>query len=167
MKNNLRYILLFIIPLIFQVLIFDKAYFWGYANVYIYILPILLLPITLNKHLVLLLGFALGFTVDIFNSTPGIHAAATVFMTYFRPLVLRIYAPYDSYEVNKNLGIINYGFKWFFKYAISLILLHHTFLFIVDTWSFANFGYTILKIILSCFASLLFIIMGHLLIMKD
>lgn len=166
MKRILKYILLFIISFLFQVLIFDKAYFYGYFNVYVYILFILLLPVDLNKNIVLLLGFLLGITVDVFNSTLGIHAAATVFMTYFRPSILRGFSPHDGYELNKNLGIINYGFKWFFKYAISLILLHHTFLIILDTWSFYNFGHTFIKIVFSVFASLLFIIMGDLLIMK-
>lgn len=159
--------MLFIIPLLLQVLIFDKAIFSKYTNAYIYILFILLLPANFNKHISLILAFLLGFSVDIFNSTPGIHASATIFMTYFRPFILRIYAPHDDYEINKPPGIINYGFNWFLKYSLSLIFLHHSFLFIIDTWSFINFGDTLLKIILSAFSSLFFIILGHLLIMKE
>lgn len=166
-RNNLRYISLFVLSVIIQTLIFDRIYFTGTINVFIYILFILLLPVQTNKITVMLLGFLIGITIDIFNSTPGIHTAATVLMCYFRPSFLRIYSPRDGYDNNKIPGIKNNGLNWFLKYAMSLILVHHTVLLFIDAWGFAGFFFTFSKIALSSVFSLLFIVMGHLLIMRD
>lgn len=166
-RNNLRYILLFILSVLFQTLIFDRIYFTGFVNVFVYLLFIILLPVETNKFFVLLLAFLLGLSVDIFNSTPGIHASATVLTAYLRPLILRLYSPRDGYDLNKFPGIKNNGLFWFLKYAFSIILIHHIFLFFIDAYGFSNFFMTLGKIIVSSVFSLLFIVIGHLLIMRD
>lgn len=166
-RNNIRYILLFIVSVLSQTLIFDRIYFSNYINIYIYILFILLLPIETNKFLVLFLSLILGLSIDTFNSTPGIHASATVLIGFLRPAILRLYSPRDGYEPNKFPSIKNHGLYWFLKYSISLILIHHIFLFFVDAYGFAAFFMTLGKILISSIFSLIFIIIGHLLIMKE
>jgi len=166
-RNNLRYILLFVLSVLFQTLLFDRIYFTGYVTVFMYLLFILLLPVETNKFLVLLLAFFLGFTIDIFSSTPGIHAAATVLTAYLRPAILRLYSPRDGYDMNKFPGIKNNGLFWFIRYAFTLIIIHHVFLFFIDAYGFSSFFLTLGKIFLSSLFSLLFIIFGHLLIMRD
>lgn len=166
-RNNLRYILLFILSVLLQTLLFDRIYFTGYINVFIYILFILLLPTEANKFMVLFLAFLLGFSIDIFNSTPGIHASATVLAAYMRPLFLRIYSPRDGYDSNKAPGIKNNGLFWFIKYSISMILVHHFFLFFIEAFTFNSFFITLTKVILSSIFSLIFVIFGHLLLMRE
>jgi rod shape-determining protein MreD len=114
-RNNLRYILLFVLSVLIQTLLFDRVYFTGYINVFVYILFILLLPAETNKSLVMFLGFMIGFSVDIANSTPGLHAAATVLLCFVRPFFLRIYSPRDGYDSNKFPSIKNNGLVWFLK----------------------------------------------------
>lgn len=132
-----------------------------------YILFIILLPYETNKFFVLLLAFFLGFSVDIFNSTPGIHASATVLAAFVRPFILKVYSPREGYDPNKIPGIKNNGLSWFLKYAFSIILIHHLFLLFVDAYGFSNFFHTIIKTLLSSVFSLIFVIIGHLLIMRD
>jgi len=166
-KTNVKYILLFIFAVLCQTLIFDRLYFTNYINIYIYIVFIFLLPIETNKFLVLFLALILGLSIDVFNSTPGIHASATVLIAYLRPAILRLYAPRDGYEPNKFPSIKNHGLNWFIKYSISLILIHHVLLFFVDAYGFSHFFLTLFRILVSSVFSLIFIIIGHLLIMKE
>lgn len=166
-RNNVRYIALFVLSVMIQTLLFDRVYFTGTINVFFYILFLLLLPFDTNKSVVMVLGFIIGIIVDIFNSTPGIHAAATVVMCYLRPFFLRVYSSHDGYELNKFPSIKNNGLSWFLKYAMTLILVHHTLLLFIDAWSFNGLFFTLFKVALSSIFSLLFIIMGHLLIMRD
>ncbi|HOZ29931.1 MAG TPA: hypothetical protein PLL66_03350 [Bacteroidales bacterium] len=166
-KTNIKYILLFIFAVLCQTLIFDRLYFTNYINIYIYILFLLLLPIETNKFLVLLLSLILGLSIDTFNSTPGIHASATVLIGFLRPSIFRLYAPRDGYEPNKFPSIKNNGFYWFLKYSISLILIHHILLFFVDAYGFSHFFLTLFRILISSVFSLIFIIIGHLLILRE
>ncbi|NNF81959.1 MAG: rod shape-determining protein MreD, partial [Flavobacteriaceae bacterium] len=92
-QNIIRFILLVLI----QVLVLNNINFLGYINPYIYILFILLYPIQNNRLLFIFLSFLLGLFVDIFLDSGGVHAAASVFIAYFRPLFLK-FAFGMSYE---------------------------------------------------------------------
>jgi hypothetical protein len=122
-----------------------------------------MLPIEMNKYLVLFLGFILGFSVDLFNSTPGLNASATVLVCYLRPFVLNVFSPRDGYESNKTPSVKSYGLYWFIRYSLVIILIHHTFLFFLEVFSFTHFFYTVIKIILSSVSTLIFVFLGHLL----
>lgn len=166
-KQNIKYILLFIFSVLIQTLIFDRIYISSIFTCYMYVLFILLLPVNANKYTVMFLGLILGLSVDIFNSTQGLHAASTVLFAYLRPYILHIYAPRDDYEPNRELSIKNYGLSWFLKYAGSLILIHHFFLFYLDIFSFSHFFFTLLRIALSSVISLFFVTLGHFLFVRE
>ena len=70
--NSIRFIVL----VLTQVLILNHINLFGYVNPYLYILFIILYPLTGNKSLLIALGFILGLTMDMFGDSGGIHAAA-------------------------------------------------------------------------------------------
>jgi hypothetical protein len=162
----LRNIGRFVVLVLLQVLIIDNIQFSEYINPFIYVLFILLLPFETPGWLLLVLAFFLGFSVDLFEHTPGLHASATVFMAFLRPLVLKILSPRDDYEPNTFPRIYYYGFVWFFKYAFILVFMHHLLLFYVEVFSFSNFFMTFLKVLLSTLFSLVLIIISQYLVYK-
>ena len=123
--------------------------YYGFVNPYIYILFILLLPFETPKVVLLFLAMLLGLSVDMFTDTLGMHASASVFMAFIRPYILLTISPRDGYEPGTFPRAYYYGFIWFFKYSLILILLHHLFLFTVETFSFINYYLVIWRTILS------------------
>ncbi len=159
MINQLpRYLFNFVVFVLLQVLLLNNIQFSGYVNPYLYVLFIITLPFPTPKWLLLLLGMVTGITIDVFMNTFGLHAAATVFMAYMRPGVLTLIAPRDGYETGKLPVPAHYGYLWFIKYAVLMVLLHHLFLFIVEAFSFAMFWDTLWKSVVSSFFSILFIL---------
>lgn len=144
-----RNILRFVLVVLAQVLIFNNIEFNGYLNPYVYILFIILLPFETPGWALLLLGFALGFAVDVFSETLGMHIAATVFMAYMRPLALSLVAPRDGYESGSFPRVHYYGIGWFLKYASILVFAHHSVLFLTELFSFHDLGHVFLRILLS------------------
>ncbi|HNT51691.1 MAG TPA: Rod shape-determining protein MreD, partial [Cyclobacteriaceae bacterium] len=94
----------------------------------------------------------LGFTVDIFYDSMGLHALATVMMAYLRNYWLSAITPQGGYENNATATIAANGLQWFLVYSLPLVFLHHLVLFFVEASGFTMFWYTMLKIV----ASLLF-----------
>ncbi len=156
-----RNILRFIILVLVQVMVFNNIQFSGYINPYIYILFILLLPFETPGAITLILAFLLGFSVDVFTETYGMHAIACVFMAFTRPYVLQMIAPRDGYEAGTFPRVSYYGFTWFMKYSAILIFAHHLVLFYVEVYRFSNFFSTFLRVILSAVFSLFFIIISQ------
>ncbi|MBN2349252.1 MAG: rod shape-determining protein MreD [Bacteroidales bacterium] len=161
-----RNILRFLVLVLIQVLIFNNIQFSGYINPYVYLLFILLLPFETPGWLLLLSAFLLGFTVDIFSETLGMHTIATVFMAFIRPYVLQILAPRDGYESGTYPRIYYYGFLWFLKYTVILILAHHFVLFYLEIFRFSDFFRTFLRVILSSSFSVFFIVMSQYIVFR-
>ncbi len=132
-----------------QVFMLNNIQFSGFVNPYFYVLFILLLPFETPGWLLLSLGFTMGLAIDIFSNTPGLHASATVFMSFLRPTVLNYLAPRDGYVPGTFPRIYYYGLKWFFKYSLILILAHHFFLFYIEVFRFSDFFQTFTRVILS------------------
>ncbi len=161
-KNIIRFIVLILL----QITVFNSIQMSGFINPYPYILFILLLPFETPARFLLILSFFTGLSIDIFSNTIGIHASASTFMGFLRPYVLNYISIRDNYEIDIEKGLSVYGFSWFFRYALILTLAHHSFLFIVEVFSFNNFGDTLIRIALSTIFTLVLIIANYFMFSK-
>lgn len=135
----------FIVLVLLQVLILNNIQLSGFVNPYLYVLFVILLPFEISGWMLLVTAFSLGFCIDVFSNTIGVHSAATVAMAFVRPGILNILSPRDGYELNTLPRIRFYGLWWFLKYSFALILVHHVFLFYMEVFSFAFFFTTLLR----------------------
>jgi len=133
---------------------------YGFTPLF-YVLFILILPFDIAGWLLLLLAFFLGFSIDIFEDTPGIHTSATVAMAFFRPFVARSMAPRDGYESGIQPRIFYLGAGWFITYASILVLIHHIVYFSVEVFSISHLPITLLRILVTTIFSLIFIIISQ------
>ena len=161
-NRSIKYIIQFIFFVLLQVLILNNIQYSGFINPFLYILFILWLPFDIPKPLLLVVGFVLGFVIDLFGSTLGMHTSACVFLAFCRPFVLQLIAPRDGYDLNQQPGIADFGFRWFLIYASSLTLLHHLFLFFVEVFRFSDFFYTLGRAFSSSVFTILLIIICQL-----
>lgn len=127
--NNivLRIILSFIGLVLLQVLVCSNINFLGEINPYVYVIFIILYPVTNNRLLFIFLSFFIGYTVDIFLDSGGVHAAASVAIAYIRPLFLKFSfgAAYDY----QSIKFSNIDFSRRLIYFLLLIVIHHLILF--------------------------------------
>ncbi|MBL7806881.1 MAG: hypothetical protein JNN28_03655 [Saprospiraceae bacterium] len=70
----------------------------AYFNVLLYPLFILFLPLQMAAPYLILLGFAVGITVDMFVPSWGIHASAGAFSGFARGLALLPFAPKGGFS---------------------------------------------------------------------
>ena len=127
--NSIRFIMLVLV----QVLVCNHINFLGYINPYIYILFIMLFPVKNNRVIIILLSFLLGITIDLFQDSGGIHAAACVFIAYVRPVILKFSfgMMYDHQTI--KFDSVEFGAK--LTYITILTALHHLILFSLEIFS--------------------------------
>ncbi len=145
MNLYLRTLLQFVAIVLFQVIILNHIHFGGYVNPYLYILPILMLSYETPGWLLLITSFLLGYSIDIFTSTPGMHTAATVFTGFLRPTVIRIVLQKQDADPGAYPSIRLMGFRNFFIYSVLLVFFHHTSLFFIEVFSFADIALTLMR----------------------
>ena len=162
----IKYGIMFVSLILIQVLILNQVQFSGFVNPYIYILFILLLPLSTPRYLMLILAFIIGLTIDVFSNSPGLHSAASVFIAYLRPLVIRFISNREE-DRNDYPGLLQNKFSWFLSYVSILVFLHHLVLFNLEVFSFSNFGNTFYRVILSSVFSIFVIVLSQFLVFRD
>jgi len=153
-RNIIRFILLVLV----QVLIIKNIELGRFINPFLYVLFIIVLPFETPKWLLLTSAFLLGISIDMFYDTAGMHAAATVFMAYIRPGVLKLFSPRDGYEFGTQPTIQYLGIPWFLSYAGILISLHHLVLFYIEIFRFSEFFSTFFRVIVSSIFTILLVV---------
>ena len=159
MNKTALQIIRFVVLVLLQVLVINHIRLGGYVHPYIYLIFIMLLPFNTPKWQLLVLGFFLGLTVDLFTGTPGLHAGATTLMAFCRPSIISLISGNQKFEniIEPNLGQL--GGVWFFRYVLCLVLIHHFALFFLESFSFRLIGQVLLRILLSVPVSIFLIMM--------
>lgn len=162
----IKYAIIFIVLVLSQVLFLNQVQFSGFINPYIYILFIMLLPLKSPRYVVLVGAFLLGLCVDVFSNTLGIHAFASVFVSYLRPIIIRIITNREE-DMADYPGLAQNGFGWFLYYTSLMVIVHHSVLFFVEVFSFANIVDTLSRIVLSSISSIFVIVLSQFIVFRD
>ncbi|WP_297272529.1 rod shape-determining protein MreD [uncultured Bacteroides sp.] len=120
-----------------QVLILNNVHIAGYATPFLYIYLILKFNSEISRNTLMVWAFFLGLTVDIFSDTPGMNAAATVWLAFLRPTLLRLFVPRDKLD-NLTPAISTMGIAPFFKYVVACVLMHHFVLILLESFSLTH-----------------------------
>ncbi len=161
-----KYTVMFTTLVLVQVLIFNQVQFSGFFNPYVYVLFVLLLPISTPRYAILILGFLLGFTIDIFSNSLGVHSAATVFIAYIRPLVIRLITNRED-DKSDYPGLHQNKLVWFVSYVTIIVFIHHLLLFYIEVYTFANFFSTLFRVVLSSIFTIIVIVLSQFLVFRD
>ena len=166
MRYLAKYGVMFVVLVLAQVLLFNQVHFRGFLTPFIYILFIMLLPVSTPRYLLLIFGVLTGLSVDVFSNSLGMHAAATTFLAFIRPWVIRAISNRDEDRLEYP-GLKQNTFTWFLYYTIFMVFSHHLVLFYLEFFTFTNFLVTLFRVFLSSLFSVIIIILSQFLIFRD
>lgn len=145
MHRAVEYSIIFVVTALIQVLIFDRLNISPYLYPLVYTGFLLLLPLNINNALLLLLGFAMGCTVDLLSGTPGLNTIASLASGFVRPAVLNLCLGRDAARENIMPLPVTIGRNKWLRYALILISVHCLIFFFFEATSFRYAGFTLLR----------------------
>ena len=148
-----RYLLIMVL----QVLLFDQLQLWGACHPYIYVLCLLMMPITLPHSADMLIGAFAGFIMDIFCNSLGVHMAACILLMYIRPYLIGVIVN-DKDRLNEQISLHAIGMEALLKYTVIMVLIHHLTVFSLAAWSWNHMGFVLLETIVSSTITILLVI---------
>ena len=168
MSSLIKNIIRFCLFILVQVFVLDQIPpLHQLVTPYIYFLFILWLPFKMGRRMQMFLAFALGFTLDCFTNSYGLHAAACVLIAYLRPFLINLLISQEGAESNYHEpSIQSMGFTPYLTYATILTFIHHTLLFFLQALQTGGYFYFILKTLTSTAISLLIILIVELLFVR-
>ena len=151
--------------MILQVLLVDQVQLYGVCHPYIYVICLLMMPVTLSPKIDMLCGFIAGLLMDVFCNSLGVHMVACIFLMFIRPYVLGMMVN-DIDRLNEQISLRALGIEALIKYSAILVVLHHLVVFMLAAWSMSHFGYVLLETLVSGLMTLIFIVGYNLLIYR-
>ena len=148
-RSGIFAVIYFFIYLLAQVMLFKQLILFNTAFCFFYVAFILLLPIETNSLVLMLVAFLLGFMVDIFYDSLGLHALSLVLFAYLRNYWLTTITPQGGYDAGQGPTLAVNGLQWFMVYSLPLVFIHHFVLFFAEAGGFGIFWYTMSKVITS------------------
>ena len=149
----------YVVVMLLQVLLFDQLQLLGVCHPYIYILCLLMMPITLPHSLDMVIGAIIGLIMDVFCNSLGIHTASCILLMFIRPYLLGGFVN-DKDRLNEQISLRAIGTEAMLKYVVTLVIIHHLTVFALAAWSWHHIGFVLLETIVSSFVTIL-IIMGY------
>lgn len=148
-RLNIVQLISFFVYLLYQVMILQNVVLFHTAFCFLYVVYLLLLPVDTNPLLLMGVGFAMGFIVDMFYESIGLHAFACVMIMYLRNYWLNSLTPQGGYDSSTVPSLALNGVQWFLIYVMPLVFLHHALLFYLEAGGFGMFWFTLWKVITS------------------
>jgi hypothetical protein len=148
-RGTILHVAYFVLYLMAQVMLFRQLVLFNTAFCFVYVAFILLLPIETNPMVLMLTGFLLGFGIDIFYDSLGLHALSLVFVAYLRNYWLGTITPQGGYDAGQGPTLAVNGLQWFMVYSIPLVFIHHAVLFFAEAGGFGIFWFTMSKVMTS------------------
>lgn len=166
MNNRFSYIIQFLLIMFFQLIILNDINIKSSISVLgipsfipmLYPILILMLPIQVNYFRMMTYALFIGFILDYFSNTPGLHAASLLFMAYLRPKILSLFYQQDPKKIgHAKPNMTRLGFSSFLFYIGLCIFIHHLFYYTLQVWSFKNTPLVLYKSLLSGIITLIMI----------
>ncbi|MBP6455222.1 MAG: hypothetical protein KA275_00725 [Chitinophagaceae bacterium] len=175
MNNPIKTILQCLLILIIQLFVLNdnsiktNLLFFGHPvfTPIIYPFFLLLLPINIKYWQIMLWALFMGFVLDFFSNSPGIHSAVCVLIAYLRPFLLRLFYQQEKKELAKSTpNIFRLGFYSFISYISLSFVIHHFSFYLLQLFSVKNIGLIFVKTIISSLLTIFFILLIQILFYK-
>ena len=138
-----------VLTIVVQLLFLRDLALFYYGFCFIYLWAIIKAPIETPPVYLIIGGFALGWLLDTFYNTHGMHAFATVLVAWLRPTFFKILTPANGYDERSEISLAEMKWLWFFPYVALMLFTHHIVLFLLESSTGSLLGLSLLKAFLS------------------
>ena len=137
----------FVVIFLLQILLINNLHISGLCHPYLYIVCLLMMPVTLPNWAELIIGALAGMMMDAFSNSPGVHMAACTLLMFIRPYMIKRMVA-ESERLTDEIDLSVMSNMTFAIYSAVLILIHHVMVFVLTNW-FYNILFTLGQILVS------------------
>lgn len=162
MKHIYSYLWIAPLFVLLQVLFLNNIQFFSYMNPLVYLILIITLPQDTKKWFLIVYAFFLGILLDLFEGNMGLNSSSLVFIAFLKPYLYKVLIPKNLIDEKDKLGLKNLGIQTFSVYALTIIFIHNSFLFLLEYFSSSSILLLLLKVIASTVMTFIIILIFQL-----
>ena len=139
-RTILNFFLLIVILVLAQAVIFNNLILFNCAVAFVFVYPIIVMPMTLSTNKAVTIGFLIGMAVDILSNTQGMNALACTILAFIRRPVFHLYVSADEDLTGMRVSSRSMDMASFLKYLGTMALIYCVMIYLIDAFSFFNIG---------------------------
>ncbi|MDR1407673.1 MAG: rod shape-determining protein MreD [Tannerella sp.] len=147
-KNIFKIVVNFLIFTSLQVLLLNNLHLFGVTTLFLYVYVIVKIPTNITRSQIIVISFLLGLAIDMFTNTLGLHAAACTLAGFFREPLMNVYTEREMPEEGTPSSRL-LGRGAYIRLVLSIVILHHVTLFLIESLSLFDPLFLTLRIITS------------------
>lgn len=145
-KNAFVSAIMFVIVIFLQV-VCNRICLFNIAVPFVFLYFILRLPLTLSVNWVMTMSFIIGLVVDVFSNTYGMYAMSSTIVGALRKPICTLFYPREDEMSIPIPSISTLGVSTYLKYMFTLVLIFCVVIYVIQLFTFYNFGLTLMRII--------------------
>lgn len=157
MQKNLIYAGAFLALVLLQIFLIDNISLSVYFHPLIYVAFIILLPLDTKPVWMVVWSALLGLMIDITTGMGGLNVFATTATGFLRPYVMSLVTGHDMGMNESAIAISRLPEKNYRWYIAAMVVLHSVIYFFMESLSLHHIFHTLLRIIISDIAAVIFI----------
>lgn len=147
----------FVVLVVLQVMLFNHLQLAYVINTFPYIFVVVAFPNSMDKISKTIVGFILGFVIDMLCGTWGIHIIATTLVAYIQPSMMKLLALPE--QLDRKVPSFR-TMKWkFLQYVALMVFIHHLLLFSLETFDITLWYWILIKSIVSSIVTICILIL--------
>lgn len=162
MSRFLTYSIGFLLLLFLQEYVLSAINILGLVNIFAYITIIILLPLSVPRAWLLVLGFCVGYIMDTMSGAGGLNAICVVWLAFVRPMVADMTLGRDVVLAGVIPSAYRVGASRFLSYTALMCLLFVTPYFLLEMMTLNDVWYTVIRILISSALTTALIFVLHL-----
>jgi rod shape-determining protein MreD len=147
-KQILKIIVQFVLFVLLQIWVLNNIHLFKIVEPFLYIYVIVKIPTHITRSQSIFISFLLGFTIDVFSNTLGMHAAACTLIGFLRHPLMRAFVEKEVME-EVTPSYHTFGTGAFMRYAATLTVIHHATLFLIESVSLFDPAFLFLRVFAS------------------
>lgn len=148
-RTILNFFLLIVTLVLAQAVIFNNLILFNCAVAFVFIFPIIVMPMTLSTNKAVTIAFLIGMSVDILSNTQGMNALACTILGFVRRPIFHLYVSNDEDLTGMRVSSRNMDMAAFLKYMGTMTLIYSILIYIIDAFSFFDIGRLAARIVCS------------------
>lgn len=147
----------FLSLVVLQVMLFNHLQLAYVINTFPYIFIVVAFPNSMSDIVKTIIGFVLGFVVDMMCGTWGIHTIATTLAAFIQPMLMKLIALPE--QIDRKVPSFRF-MKWnFLEYTALIVFIHHLVLFSLETFDISLWYLVLVKTIVSSLVTIVILML--------
>jgi hypothetical protein len=155
-RSILNIILVSILIIFIQIFFLYDVNVFGLITPMVYLYLIIILPFNTPIVLMILYSFIVGFVIDGFYNTGGMHTIPTLLIGLIRPVILSMIVPQKGFDLGGSISIYTWNIFRAAIFIFSLTFIHHFILFSIEAVNLSGVFIIFFRTLLSTLVSMMF-----------